>query len=37
MNHTQNLPGIQTRKAKTKVERKAKEEGLACLRGLFGD
>jgi hypothetical protein len=36
MNHTPNLPGFQTKRARTKAAMRMKDEGLGCLKGLFG-
>jgi hypothetical protein len=37
MKHTPNLPGFQTRKARTKAVKMIREEGMGCLKGLFGN
>ena len=37
MYHTPNLPGIQTRKAKTKAAMRMRDGGMDCLQGLFGN
>lgn len=36
MKHTPNLPGFQTKRARRKAARRMKDEGLSCLKGLFG-